>query len=112
MAAAELLFDWGAEPIETDLRIGRDPDFSPLACHLKRFDTVSRKHAELRLQNGILRITHVGSTNPTYLNGQPLKRGASTILGDGDVLRFSSQVRAVVHFASVNVLNYAEARRG
>jgi pSer/pThr/pTyr-binding forkhead associated (FHA) protein len=99
MVAAELLFDWGSEPIETDLRVGRDPEFSPIAAKLKRFDTVSRKHAELRISGGILRITHVGSTNPTYLNGLPLERGATVVLGEGDVLRFSSQVRAVVHFA-------------
>lgn len=112
MIAAELLFDWGIEPVEADLRVGRDPDFSPLASKLKRFDAVSRKHAELSLRDGILRITQLGSTNPTYLNGRPLLKGTSSVLGDGDILRFSSQVRAVVHFGAVDAFSYSEGHGG
>jgi pSer/pThr/pTyr-binding forkhead associated (FHA) protein len=102
MVVAELRFEWGAVAIEADLRIGRDPDFSPLASKLERFDAVSRKHAELSIRDDMLRITHLGSTNPTYVNGRPLVRGTYTVLGDGDVLRFSSQVRAVVHFLTMD----------
>lgn len=92
----ELRFAWGAERIEDRLPVGRDPAFSPLAAKLACYDTVSRRHAEILVKEGVACVIHIGSTNPTYLNGNPLPRGQPAPLGNGDILRFSASVRAVV----------------
>ena len=99
----ELQFEWGLILVNDTLLIGRDPEFSPLAARLVGYDTVSRRHATVTLRNGILRVTHIGTTNPTYLNGRPLDTGESAAMGDGDILRFSREVRAVVQISRARV---------
>ncbi len=44
-------------------------------------ETVSRRHAEFRLENGEFRIVDLGSLNGTYLNRKPVK---SAVLASGD----------------------------
>jgi pSer/pThr/pTyr-binding forkhead associated (FHA) protein len=43
--------------------------------------TVSRRHAEFRLQNGQFQVIDVGSLNDTYVNRQPVD---SAVLANGD----------------------------
>jgi pSer/pThr/pTyr-binding forkhead associated (FHA) protein len=93
---AELVFEWGPVRVQGRLAIGRDRTFSSIADRLGPFATVSREHAIINLTPDALRIVHVGSTNPTYLNGRPLKTGETAVLDDGDILRFSTRLRAVV----------------
>jgi hypothetical protein len=49
----------------------------------------SRKHAQLRLRNGVWSVTDLGSTNGTRLNGQTIQ---SRELSDGDKVTIGSTV--------------------
>ena len=74
--------------------IGRHPS-SDVAfdAHLDR--DVSTRHAELTLANGEWTIRDLGSTNGTFVNGEPVVTRA---LQDGDVIAFGSEgPRAEVH---------------
>jgi EAL domain-containing protein (putative c-di-GMP-specific phosphodiesterase class I) len=51
-------------------------------------DRVSSCHAEMILQDGVLILRDVGSTNGTFINGEPVTEKA---LGDGDVVHFGDQ---------------------
>ena len=46
--------------------------------------TVSRRHAEFRLENGEFRIVDIGSLNGTYLNRKPVQSAA---LANGDEIQ-------------------------
>jgi len=53
---------------------------------------VSRVHAELRLDNDVLFIVDLGSTNGTYLNEEFLSHNMPHMLHDGDTIRLGSLV--------------------
>ena len=57
--------------------LGRHPD-SDIFCDDV---TVSRRHAEFRLDNGQCQICDLGSLNGTYVNRKPVK---SVVLTNGD----------------------------
>lgn len=62
----------------TNVSIGRHPE-----CQLNlRMDDVSRRHAELRFEDGRYTIQDLGSTNGTFVNGR-LTQG-SHVLSPGD----------------------------
>ncbi|WP_031075286.1 DUF1707 and FHA domain-containing protein [Streptomyces sp. NRRL S-118] len=70
------------EPGPTPLRIGRDPANGLRLSH----ETVSRMHAELRLQDGLWVLRDLGSTNGTTVNG---RRVTGTVaVQDGDLVTF------------------------
>jgi len=46
--------------------------------------TVSRHHAEFRLERGELQVVDIGSLNGTYVNGQPID---SAVLTNGDEIQ-------------------------
>ena len=46
--------------------------------------TVSRRHAEFRLERGELRVVDLDSLNGTYVNGQPIE---SAVLTNGDEIQ-------------------------
>ncbi|MBV8295038.1 MAG: FHA domain-containing protein, partial [Mycobacterium sp.] len=46
--------------------------------------TVSRRHAEFRLENGEFRVVDVGSLNGTYVNREPVE---SAVLANGDEIQ-------------------------
>jgi len=98
---AELVFDWGVVAVDGQLNVGRDADFSPLAGQLSRYDTVSRRHAELFVEAGALRVRHLGATNPTYVNDRTLQTLESMTLHDGDTIGFSRSVLATVRRSEV-----------
>ena len=56
------------------VRIGREPDNEIPVDH----PAVSRYHAELRKENGQFVLTDTGSTNGTFVNGQPVTRHVMT----------------------------------
>jgi len=95
-AKAALEFPWGRAEVGDRLNIGRDPEFSPLAERLADNDYVSGRHAELFLKEGILHVRHVGTTNGTYVRGEPIKPGEDVMLADGDEISFSRHLSARV----------------
>jgi len=56
---------------------GRHPDSDICLDHV----TVSRRHAEFRLQRGAFHLVDVGSLNGTYVNREPID---SIVLANGD----------------------------
>ncbi|WP_327352571.1 DUF1707 and FHA domain-containing protein [Streptomyces sp. NBC_01304] len=66
------------------LRIGRDPANGLRLSH----ETVSRIHAELRLQGGLWVLRDLGSTNGTSVNGRRVVGAA--VVREGDHVSFGS----------------------
>ena len=56
---------------------GRHPSSDIFLDHV----TVSRRHAEFRLENGEVRVVDIDSLNGTYVNRQPVE---SAVLASGD----------------------------
>lgn len=52
---------------------------------------VSRIHLEIRLDNGKVIITDLGSSNGTYINGKKVNKGESAYLKEGDQLVIGSE---------------------
>jgi len=65
---------------EEKITIGRLPDNSLQISD----DSVSSHHAELALEHGAYHLHDLGSTNGTFINGEPV---TDAILKDGDQLR-------------------------
>jgi pSer/pThr/pTyr-binding forkhead associated (FHA) protein len=59
---------------------GRHPDSDICLDHV----TVSRRHAEFRLQRGAFHLVDVGSLNGTYVNREPID---SIVLTNGDEIQ-------------------------
>lgn len=100
-----LIWPWGEVRIDDTLAIGRDPDFSPLAESLAAYSNVSRRHAELRIQNGSAFIRDVASSHGTYVNDSvdAIARGEWVPIGDGDRLCFARYgPRAILKLSSDN----------
>ncbi|MGW0736017.1 DUF1707 and FHA domain-containing protein [Streptomyces sp. NPDC002851] len=72
------------EPSPFALRIGRDPANGLRLSH----DTVSRIHAELRMQSGLWVLRDLGSTNGTSVNGRRVVGAA--VVQEGDHVSFGS----------------------
>ncbi len=47
---------------------------------------VSYRHCRIEHVSGVFRAVDLNSTNGFRINGQPIERGSSAVLGDGDVL--------------------------
>lgn len=67
----------------TKATVGR----APLSDWTISAATISSQHARLELQNGVLRLFDLDSTNGTLVNGQKIG-AAGTILKSGDVVKF------------------------
>ncbi len=88
---AQLVLKFGAHPeaswslnASQPTTIGRDPaNDIQLPVRL-----VSRKHAQIRWQDGCYQLEDLGSKNGTYLNGKPVK--CLTPLQDGDVCQVAT----------------------
>lgn len=67
------------------ITVGRQ---SEMREHLQPMTWVSRKHAELNFENGILTVQDLDSPNHnhTYVNGKKVRSGEVRELADGDVL--------------------------
>jgi hypothetical protein len=94
---ARLVFPWGEEQVRGTLAVGRDPAYSPLARRLQAYPSVSSRHAELRSTRDGFAVRHVGSTNPTYIDGRALASGETAIAGDGAEIAFSRALTARLH---------------
>jgi DNA-binding winged helix-turn-helix (wHTH) protein len=71
---------------EGDTVIGRDPRSQVWLDHAG----VSRRHAQIRIEKGSERptITDLGSTNGTFVGGEPIE--GPTALTDGDIIKVGS----------------------
>ena len=71
--------------------VGRDEQHSPLAPYIpKAFDNVSRRHAELWVENDSLYVRDLNSTNGTFVNGQSIAPDTKKDLKEGDRVRFAA----------------------
>jgi hypothetical protein len=71
--------------------VGRDESLSPVACHIPQsFDNISRRHAELWIENGIMYVKDLSSTNGTFVNGQQVPAGTNRLIQAGDEIRFAA----------------------
>ncbi len=61
------------------LVVGRDPDAD---VSIPEILSISRRHAELEFRGASVRLADLGSTNGTYLNGQPVRGGVELRSGD------------------------------
>lgn len=81
-------------------RADRTLNFTP-AVDLTDFDGkalgVSRRHATLNNQNGLLYITDHTTTNGTYINGKRIEPETPHVLTHGDKLQIA-RMRMGVHF--------------
>src|SRR5688500_13180966 len=60
-----------------EIVIGRSSDLDMVLVE----EMVSRKHARIALQNGVINIEDLGSTNGTFVNGEKVQKGT---LREGD----------------------------
>lgn len=74
-----------------DLAAGTVVDID-LSAHGGREKHVSRRHARLEFENGLIRISDWESTHGTLLNKQRLGTGQVEVLGDGDEVRLAGFV--------------------
>lgn len=65
-------------------QIGRRPDVTLTL----NFPTTSGLHAEIRLENDVLHLTDLGSTNGTFVNGTRITE--PTLLRQGDLIQFAN----------------------
>jgi pSer/pThr/pTyr-binding forkhead associated (FHA) protein len=66
-------------PFEIEITIGRDDTVADACIALDRY--VSRKHAQLRVDEGSIVLTDLQSRNGTKLNGQPVLGNAALPVG-------------------------------
>lgn len=105
-----LVFPWGDEGVVDTLLIGREGDSSLQTGRIERsdgssvlrrhdgFGWVSGRHAELFMEDGVLHIRDLGSTNGTFVNGRRI--GAEpTALSGGDEVAFSQRIVARVRLS-------------
>ncbi|MCC6421141.1 MAG: FHA domain-containing protein [Gemmataceae bacterium] len=72
-------------PIEGTLTIGRAPENDVVL----EAPSVSRRHATLRAEGGVVYFTDVGSANGSLINGQPATANQPVRLGPGDRVRIA-----------------------
>jgi pSer/pThr/pTyr-binding forkhead associated (FHA) protein len=56
-------------------------------------ERVSKRHFQIKFENGAYKVTDLGSTNGLFLNGYKITESA---IRDADVLQFGD-IRAVFH---------------
>jgi two-component system response regulator AtoC len=77
--------------------IGRAPEVELRVQHA----SVSRRHATIRVDDGVLRVADLGSHNGTRVNGEPVAEARA--LASGDVVTVGDVV-CVVHFSAPAVV--------
>jgi pSer/pThr/pTyr-binding forkhead associated (FHA) protein len=83
--------DEGSEhPVDGDLTIGRDPATADLVLD---DSGVSRSHARVAVAGDALTVEDLGSSNGTFVNGEPI--GAPVELSDGDAVQVGGTVMTV-----------------
>lgn len=70
--AARLRWPWGTQLLTDRLPLGRDPEFSPLTDRLAAYPNLSRRHAQLWMDQDGAWIEDLGSMNGTFIEGTRL----------------------------------------
>ena len=88
-----LNFPWGEWKMQDRVIVGRDYRVSPFGQHLQsaNYDQVSGVHAELWVEDGALRLLHVGR-HPIQVNDNIVHKGHRRKLISGDTLIFADQL--------------------
>jgi FHA domain/Domain of unknown function (DUF4388) len=84
-------YQGGEYPLEEGRRIviGRSSDLDMMLVE----EMVSRRHAQIGMQNGIITIEDLGSTNGTFVNGEKIQRAS---LREGDRVLIGTSILKVV----------------
>ncbi|MDQ3800197.1 MAG: FHA domain-containing protein [Acidobacteriota bacterium] len=82
------------------VRIGRDSNDCQIVFDNQQFPMVSRRHAELRWQNGQWFLTDLGSSYGTFLNGQKISQPQAVQAGSALQLGTNGPVLRVVRLES------------
>jgi pSer/pThr/pTyr-binding forkhead associated (FHA) protein len=100
VAAIELVFPWGVEPLPPGqvLALGRED--SPLARDLARYPNVSRRHAELAAGGGSVTVTDLGSANGTFVNDRRIEPRSGVAARAGDRVRLAADLVILIRSSS------------
>ncbi len=84
-------YQGGEYPLEEGRRIviGRSSDLDMVLVE----EMVSRRHSQIAMQNGIITIEDLGSTNGTFVNGEKIQRAT---LREGDRVLIGTSILKVV----------------
>lgn len=82
---------WGLLALgDEPLFLGRDPDFSPHAAELGRWDNVSRRHAVIRQSDGSVMVEDLYSANGTFIGELRLGAGERQVAPPGSEIKLGS----------------------
>jgi hypothetical protein len=89
-------FPWGDTAIEAgaSLVVGRAEE--PLAANLAEYRNVSRRHAEIRNNDGHLVVMDLNSANGTFVNDELISSGREVSLHGRDKVRFAADLSAEI----------------
>ena len=90
-----LEWPWGAQALDGELIVGRDPAASPLADRLASYDNLSRRHVCLRPAAEGLWIEDLGSTNGVFVNENRLTPHQPFLLAESGRLRLARDFMVV-----------------
>lgn len=96
-----IVWPWGESEVGGRLAIGRDPKFSELARYIDvpQYQNVSRRHAEILVENGTVWITDLQSTNGTCIDNE-IVFGKKVSLGTNSVVKFGNELEANIRIYS------------
>ena len=98
----QVVTPWGAKVVLSDgdvLKVGRDPE-SPWSAKLNSH--VSRNHAEISMEAGILFVVDDDSMNGTFINGSRLVPRERTTVSPGDIIELGKEDPCVLHIEFVD----------
>ncbi|MBK8014272.1 MAG: DUF4388 domain-containing protein [Deltaproteobacteria bacterium] len=91
-------------PWDREIVVGRASDLDMVLVE----DMVSRKHAKVSTQGGLLSIMDLGSTNGTFVNGEKIKK---TRLKEGDRILIGTSILKVVATSASAPMSTSEAKQ-
>jgi FHA domain len=94
--ADQLQFPWGPVTVPADgLIVGRDYGES-CGAQIDAYDNVSRRHARISVESGLVFVEDLDSTNGTTVNGGRITPRQPTPVKAGDVLGFGNRLNVAI----------------